>query len=72
MVQRMASDLTLTGWIRNLHDRRVEILAEGSEATIERFFQEIEKRFEGNIRDKEITYHPWQGEFKSFQILDTV
>lgn len=71
-VQHMANDLKLAGWVRNLHDRRVEILVEGPKSDVERFCQEIDRRFEGNIRDKQISYHPSQGHFKNFQITHTV
>lgn len=71
-VQSMATDLKLTGWVRNLRDRRVEIMVEGPQNAVERLCQEIERRFDGNIRDRQINYHPSQGQFKDFQIAHTV
>ncbi len=71
-VHRMASNLSINGWVRNVRDGRVEIMVEAPEETVKKLCQDIEARFEGNIRDKTIAYHPWQGEFKGFKIIDSV
>ena len=67
-VQRLASDLNLAGWVRNLRDGRVEILVEGHKETIEKLCTKIEEHFEGNILEKKINFHPAEGNFKNFQI----
>ena len=38
-----ATDLKLTGWVRNLTDGRVEIVAEGSEKAIDQFLEKVKK-----------------------------
>ncbi len=66
--QRMAADLGLRGWVKNLPDGRVEILAEGDKANIEKFCEVLEERFHGNIKDKTLNLEPAQGNFKEFQV----
>ena len=38
-VQQVAQELNLTGWVRNRHDDRVEILAQGDEAKLSRLVE---------------------------------
>ena len=67
-VQRLAAPLKLTGWVRNLSDGRVEILIEGLQKDIETLIQQIDTRFDGYIKDKQISLNPARGEFKDFSI----
>ena len=67
-VERLATSLKLAGWVRNLSDGRVEIIAEGLKEDIERFIQQVDARFEGYIKDKEISLNLVQGQFKDFSI----
>ena len=64
----LAQKLNLCGWVRNLPDGRVEMVAEGAEETVEKLCQIIEEHFAGYIRNKEKTWNPHSGEFKSFEI----
>lgn len=57
-VQRTAVDLDLRGWVKNLSDGRVEILAEGDREKIGQFCERIEKHFQGYIRHKSIDFAP--------------
>ena len=40
-VQQVAQELSLTGWVRNRHDDRVEILAQGEEANLSRLIEMV-------------------------------
>ncbi len=68
-VERFASGLKLTGWVRNLPDGRVEILGEGPKEDIERLIQQVDARFGGYIKEKKISFAPVQETFRDFQIL---
>ena len=68
-VERFASGLKLTGWVRNLSDGRVEILTEGRKEDIEKFHQQIDARFDGYIKEKQVSFKPSEGKFKEFQII---
>ena len=68
-VLRHANDLQLKGWVKNLPDGRVEVLAEGPKELIDRLCEQIEKYFEGYIRDKESSTGECQSKFKDFTIL---
>jgi len=53
-VRRMAQELGLNGWVRNLGDGRVEMLAQGNQAQLEILMQKINDHFDGYIREKNI------------------
>ena len=67
-VQRFASSLKLTGWVKNLSDGRVEILVEGNQEDIEKLMNQIAEKFQGYIKNKEFSSAPASGKFKDFQI----
>ncbi len=67
-VQRQAAAFDLTGWVKNLRDGRVEILAEGPQENIEKLCRQIEEYYRGHVRHKEITFSPAQGSFEDFDI----
>ena len=67
-VSRCATPLGLTGWVRNMPDGRVELLAEGPREKVEDFLEQVEEHFRGSINNKEITIEETQGQFKDFRI----
>ena len=67
--ERYALDLELKGWVKNLPDGRVEILVEGSKEIIEQFCQNIEKHFQGYIKNKQIDVATMQGSHQDFRIV---
>jgi len=64
-----AIDLGITGWVKNLHDGSVEVLAESDKATLERFVSWAKKGPEyakvSEVSTEELTA---TGEFMSFNI----
>lgn len=67
-VQRHAANLGLLGWVRNLRDGRVEILAEGKKEDIEELMRQIEDHFSDYIKDKQVSFEASEGQLRDFRI----
>ena len=67
-VLRCAQDLDLRGWVKNLPDGRVEILAEGDRGKITQLCQNLEKHFQGYIKHKIIDFADAQRNYADFEI----
>ena len=63
-----AKECGVTGWVKNLPDGKVEILAEGEENGIHKLCDLLEVQFEGFIRGKQIKFSNASGKFKDFQV----
>ncbi len=66
--EAIASRYAVTGFVRNLPDGRVEVVAEGARAEIDRFQDAIEHTMRGNIRGVDARNGPVTCEFSSFHI----
>ncbi len=66
--ENLASKLEITGWVKNMHDGRVEVLAEGKQENLEKFLKEINAYFTNYIKDSETHWLEATGEFKGFGI----
>ncbi|MFH0771299.1 MAG: acylphosphatase [Candidatus Omnitrophota bacterium] len=66
--EALARDLSLVGWVSNLSDGRVELLAEGPEKTLKGFLDRITLEMSGYIGDSNVSWEEPTGEFKSFGI----
>lgn len=64
----IASGFDVRGYVRNLPDGRVELVAEGDPAELNRFVSAIEQRMSGHIDRVERTSTPPTGEFPGFVI----
>lgn len=64
-----AEELGLFGWVRNLEDGRVEILAEGKKEKLEKLI-EWAKKGPGSARVNglDVEWQEYKGEFKDFGI----
>ncbi len=58
----------VTGYVQNLADRRVELVAEGERQEIDAFLREVRERFFNHIRDERADTGPATGEFVGFEI----
>ena len=65
----VAHQLKVTGWVRNLRDGRVEVIAEGEEDVLNQFIEFLEKgpRY-AKVKDIEIEWLDYTGDFASFDI----
>ncbi|OIO33269.1 MAG: hypothetical protein AUJ70_03555 [Candidatus Omnitrophica bacterium CG1_02_40_15] len=67
--QDIAMGMGLAGWVKNLEDGRVEIIAEGKEEDLKEFLDKISKGQLGRyITNAELSWEKPAGEFDSFEI----
>ena len=64
---QLAAGFEVTGYVKNLSDGRVEVVAEGEASELDRFLAAIAHRMEGNIRDVKVDARPATGEFNRFE-----
>ena len=65
---RIANRYMLTGWVRNLLDGSVEMLAQGSADDIALCIRDIQESFTGYIRETKIEEIPLDPRHKDFKI----
>jgi len=66
----LAIQLNLTGWVRNLRDGRVEVVAEGEKENIDKLIQFLRKGPPGARVEKiEIKTEEYKDEFKDFKVV---
>ncbi|WP_231936379.1 acylphosphatase [Bythopirellula polymerisocia] len=66
--QRIAKGFAVTGFVQNLPDGRVELVAEGNSAELQAFLQEVGERLANSIRSTAVDRRPATGEFHAFRI----
>ncbi|RKY39173.1 MAG: acylphosphatase [Candidatus Omnitrophota bacterium] len=66
--ERIALSLQVKGWVRNLRDGRVEIVAEGEKKDLEELMARLRESFSGYIKEVQVTWETPQGEFDDFTI----
>jgi acylphosphatase len=64
----IARGFDVKGYVRNLPDRRVEVVAEGQADEIDRFLAEIGQKMEGFIKNRTDDDSPATGEFSDFGV----
>jgi acylphosphatase len=62
----IARDLRITGWVRNLRNGQVEVVAEAEEEALKDFLDKINQYFSRYIHDVDIKWQEATGEFKEF------
>jgi acylphosphatase len=64
----IARSLGVLGWVKNLRDGRVEVVAESEEKVLKEFLTRLSQYFSRYIQDVDITWQEPTGEFKDFGI----
>ncbi len=67
--RQIAQSHAVTGFVKNLDDGRVQLVAEGQPAELDRLLAAIAERMEGNIRDVTVARSPATGQFATFDIV---
>ena len=68
-VRSNARKLGLTGWVKNLPDNRVEVVAVGDKVKLEQLIKIIEKgSFFSEVKDVQVSFEE-QEEFQSFEMV---
>ena len=68
-VRHIAQSYAVTGFVKNLEDGRVQLVAEGAPAELDRFLAEISERMGENIRDFSVVVGQATGQFRAFEIV---
>lgn len=64
-----ALQLGLSGYVRNLSDGSVQVVAEGEKQLLDRFIEKLKEGPSfGGVTDAEITWHEYIGDLKGFSI----
>ena len=65
-----AKELCLTGWVKNLDDGRVEVVAEGEEDILKKLIEFCKiGSSESRVDNLEIKWEKFKGEFDQFKAL---
>lgn len=66
--QRFATNLNLKGWVKNLSDGRVEMVAEGTREQVENLLYKLDKHFGERIRHRDTDWLDPKNAFTGFEI----
>ncbi|HOA73968.1 MAG TPA: acylphosphatase [Phycisphaerae bacterium] len=64
----VARGYAVTGYVRNLPDGRVELVAEGTPPEVRAFVEAVQREMAGYVREAKISEEPPTGQFPDFQI----
>lgn len=66
--ERLAHLHKITGFVRNVPDGTVEVVAEGEETELKYFLNSVEAEMEDHIHTSSVNWMPPTGEFSDFGI----
>jgi acylphosphatase len=64
----IAQRFAITGYVQNLPDGRVQLVAEGTSPEVDSFLKGVRERFFNHLRDERIDVGPATGEYRGFEI----
>jgi acylphosphatase len=67
-VVRQARGRSVTGFVRNLRDGRVELVAEGEEGEVSRLLVDIDRIMSGYVDNRLVATETPTGEFSGFDV----
>ncbi|NMX21568.1 acylphosphatase [ANME-1 cluster archaeon GoMg4] len=68
-VEKKARKLNITGFVENLKHYDVRIVAEGEDANIDQFIEQLEiKKIPIDVESTEVSFEPYKSEFEYFEI----
>jgi len=67
-VEELANQSGVLGWVKNLIDGKVEVVAEAEEEVLKIFLERVKEYFSHYIGDVEVRWEPASGGFKNFSI----
>lgn len=66
--QSISAGHEVSGWVRNLPNGNVQMVAEGTESELKSFLDEIRSTMAANIRSTDVSEKSATGEFLRFEI----
>jgi acylphosphatase len=66
--RQIAQQHAVTGWVRNLPDRRVQLVVEGEPWELDRFLAALAERMCDCIHSAQVSREPATGEWSAFEI----
>jgi acylphosphatase len=64
----IARDYPVTGWVKNLADGRVQLLAEGPKESVEAFLKAVRMHWKDNIEKEQVEEQAASGKYTKFEI----
>ena len=64
----IAKDYPVSGWVKNLKDGRVQLLAEGPADAVDKFLAAIRSHWQGNIDKEDIQPQTPTDKYQTFEI----
>ena len=66
--QRLAEGLDIKGWVKNLPNGAVQLVAEGSEENLNKLLGQLKTHFKDDIEDTQISWEEPIGKFSEFRV----